>query len=457
LLALQTQYIIAAIHEMDYRHAVDFLLERTDYERWPGYAYASRFDLRRMEDLLQRLGNPHLHARSIHVAGSKGKGSTAAMVSAGLVAAGYKTGLYTSPHLVTLRERIRVNGKPIQKRELVEVVTGMRPHVEEMDRQSTYGELTTFELLTAAAFLHFKWVGVDFQVLEVGLGGRLDATNIVTPAVSVITSISLDHTEVLGDTLALIAGEKAGIVKLGIPVVSSPQNDEAASVINKTCLQREAALTIVGKDITWEEIRANHSGQALSVKGLRDSYQLTIPLLGYYQLQNAATAIAVLEKLGIPGNSIETGLARTSWPGRLQILRRRPLLVVDGAHSGDSAKRLREALRRHFHFDKVILIIGMSADKNMSAIVDELAPIADGVIATQSRHPRAASPAAVAGEFSRIGAGMGMDTADSVAQAIVMAQERAGKRDLILATGSLFLVGEVIEYVRGLRPELYPQ
>jgi len=140
---------------MDYRHAVDFLLERTDYERWPGYAYASRFDLRRMEDLLQRLGNPHLHTRSVHVAGSKGKGSTAAMVSAGLVAAGYETGLYTSPHLVTIRERIRVNGKPIQKSELADVVTRMRPHVEEMDRQSTYGELTTFELLTAAAFLHF--------------------------------------------------------------------------------------------------------------------------------------------------------------------------------------------------------------------------------------------------------------------------------------------------------------
>lgn len=440
---------------MNYRHAVDFLLERTDYERWPGYAYASRFDLRRMEDLLQRLGNPHLHARSIHVAGSKGKGSTAAMVSEGLVAAGYETGLYTSPHLVTIRERIMVNGQPIRKSELAEVVTRMRPHVEEMDRQSTYGELTTFELLTASAFLHFKRKGVDFQVLEVGLGGRLDATNVVTPEVSVITSISLDHTEVLGDTVALIAGEKAGIIKPGIPVVSSPQADEAASVINETCLQRGAALITVGKDISWEEIRSNLSGQSLSVTGLRDSYQLTIPLLGYYQLQNAVTAVAVLENLGIPRDSIEAGLAGTRWPGRLQILRRRPLLVIDGAHSGASAARLREALRRHFHFDQVILIIGMSADKNMSVIVDELAPIADCVIATQSRHPRAASPAAVAGEFSRRGADV--DTAESVAQAIMMARGRAGKRDLIMATGSLFLVGEVIEFVKGLHPELYPR
>jgi dihydrofolate synthase/folylpolyglutamate synthase len=457
LLALRTQYIIAAIREMNYRHAVDFLLERTDYERWPGYAYASRFDLRRMEDLLQRLGNPHLHARTIHVAGSKGKGSTAAMISAGLVAAGYQTGLYTSPHLVTLRERIKVNGKPILKGELGKVVAQMRPHIEEMDRQSTYGELSTFELLTAAAFLHFKRAGVDFQVLEVGLGGRLDATNVVTPEVSVITSISLDHTEVLGDTIALIAGEKAGIIKPGVPVVSSPQADEASTVINETCLQKGADLTVVGKDISWKEIRSNLSGQSLNVSGQRDFYQLTIPLLGYYQLQNAATAVAVLEKLGISGDRIQAGLAGTRWPGRLQILSRRPLLVVDGAHSGDSAKRLREALRRHFHFDKVILIIGMSADKNMYMIVKELAPIADGVIATQSRHPRAASPAAVAGEFSGMGAGVGVDTAESVAPAIMMARERAGKRDLILATGSLFLVGEVIEYVKGIRPELYPQ
>ncbi len=439
---------------MDYRHAVDFLLERTDYERWPGYAYASRFDLRRMEDLLQRLGNPHRHGRSIHVAGSKGKGSTAAMVSAGLIAAGHKTGLYTSPHLITLRERIRVNGKPIQKRELVEVVTRMRPHVEEMDRQSIYGELTTFELLTAAAFLHFERIGVDFQVLEVGLGGRLDATNVITPAVSVITSISLDHTEVLGDTIALIAGEKAGIIKPGIPVVSSPQAGEAASVINEACVRRGAALITVGKDISWKEIRSNLSGQSLSVIGLRDSYQLTIPLLGYYQLHNAVTAVAVLENLGIPRDSIETGLAETRWPGRLQILRRRPLLVIDGAHSGDSVKKLREALRRHFHFNQLILIIGMSADKNMSVIVDELAPIADSVIATRSRHPRAASSAAVAGEFYRTG--VGADSTESVAQAIKMAREIAGKRDLILATGSLFLVGEVIEYVKGLHPELYP-
>jgi len=440
---------------MNYSAAVDFILERTDYERWPGYAYANRYDLRRMEDLLHRLGDPHLSAKSVHIAGSKGKGSTAAMIAAGLRAAGHKTGLYTSPHLLTLRERINLNGNPILKRELADVVARIRPHAEEMDRDRTYGELTTFELLTAAAFLHFQHKGIDFQVLETGLGGRLDATNVVTPEVCVITSISLDHQEVLGNTIAQIAAEKAGIIKPGIPVVSSPQDKEAATVLRETCLERGTRLIAVGSDISWQRISSNLSGQSLEVKGMRGCYQLTLPLLGSYQLQNAATAVATLETLDVPKESIEVGLATTYWPGRLQIIRRRPMLVVDGAHSSDSARQLREALGQHFHFDQLILIIGTSADKDISGIVAELAAMADSVIATRSRHPRATMPEAVAGEFAR--QGLRAEVAEDVAQAVAKAQAKAGKRDLICATGSLFLVGEVIENVKGLRPELYPQ
>jgi len=440
---------------MNYPAALDFILERTDYERWPGYAYANRFDLRRMEDLLHRLGDPHLSAGSVHIAGSKGKGSTAAMIAAGLRAAGHKTGLYTSPHLLTLRERINVDGKPILKRELADVVARLRPHAEAMDRDRTYGELTTFELLTAAAFLHFQQKDIAFQVLETGLGGRLDATNVVTPEVCVITSISLDHREVLGDTLSQIAAEKAGIIKPGIPVVSSPQAEEAAMVIRGTCLERGARLITVGSDVSWQTISSNLSEQSLEVKGKRGSYRLNIPLLGAYQLQNAATAVATLETLDVPRECIEVGLANTHWPGRLQILRRRPMLVVDGAHSGDSARKLKEALEQHFHFDQLILIIGTSADKDTSGIVAELASMANSVIATRSRHPRATIPETVAGEFAR--QGLRAEVAEDVAQAIAKAQAKAGKRDLICATGSLFLVGEVIENVKGLRPELYPQ
>jgi len=438
---------------MNYAAALDFLLSRTDYERWPGYNYASRFDLRRTEDLLQRLGNPHLSAKAVHIAGSKGKGSTSAMIAAGLQAAGYKTGLYTSPHLVTLRERIQVDGKPILKRELESVVSGMRPHVEAVDREGTYGELSTFELLTAAAFVYFQQSKVDFQVLETGLGGRLDATNVVTPEVCVITSISLDHTEVLGDTIAKIAAEKAGIIKPGRPVVSSPQPEEAAEVIRETCKKKGARLISVGSEVIWRKLDSDLSGQSLEVQGLKGSYRITIPLLGAHQLQNAAAAVATLEVLGLPRKSIEAGLAKTNWPGRLQILRRRPLLVVDGAHNRDSASKLKEALKEYFHFDHLILIIGTSADKDVSGIVEELAPVADSVIVTRSRHPRATKPEVLVGEFARVG--VKAEVAEDITRAVAKALKRAGRKDLICATGSLFLVGEMIEYVKGLHPELY--
>jgi dihydrofolate synthase / folylpolyglutamate synthase len=438
---------------MNYAAALDFLLSRTDYERWPGFNYASRFDLRRMEALLQRLDNPHLSTKAVHIAGSKGKGSTSAMIAAGLQAASYKTGLYTSPHLVTLRERIQVDGKPILKRELESLVARMRPHVEAVDHDKTYGELSTFELLTAAAFMQFQQKAVDFQVLETGLGGRLDATNVVTPEVCIITSISLDHTEVLGDTLARIAAEKAGIIKPGRPVVSSAQAEEAAQVIREACQKKGARLISVGSDIVWRKLDSNLSGQSLEVQGLKGSYRITIPLLGAHQLQNAAAAVGALEVLGVPRKSIEAGLAKTDWPGRLQILRRRPLLVVDGAHNRDSASKLKEALKEYFHFDRLILIIGTSADKDVSGIIEELAPLANTVIVTRSRHPRATKPEILAGEFARLG--VQAERAEDVARAVAEAQGKAGRGDLICATGSLFLVAEVIEYVKGLHPERY--
>jgi dihydrofolate synthase/folylpolyglutamate synthase len=375
------------------------------------------------------------------------------MIAAGLQAAGYKTGLYTSPHLITLRERIQVDGRPVLKSELASVVAKIKPHVEAVDRDGTYGELSTFELLTAAAFVYFQQRGVDYQVLEVGLGGRLDATNVVMPEICIITSISLDHTEVLGDTLAKIAAEKAGIIKQGRTVVSSPEVEEAAAVIREICLQKNAKLISVGSDITWRKISSNLSGQSLEVKGRKGTYRVTIPLLGAHQLDNAATAVAALEALGLPPPIIEKGLANTRWPGRLQVLGRRPLLIIDGAHNRDSAKKLKESLRDYFQFDRLILIIGTSADKDLSGIVGELAPVADEVLVTRSRHPRATRPEVLVEEFARLG--RKAEVVDNVAEAVAEAKKRAGRRDLICVTGSLFLIAEVIEYVRGLRPELY--
>jgi len=384
---------------MDYEGALKYILSFTDFERSPAILYsAANFDLRRMEELLGRLDNPHLWARSIHVAGTKGKGSTVAMIASALGASGYRTGLYISPHLHTFRERISIDGENIAEGELATLVHRLQPEVEAVNRRHAYGELTTFEILTAIAFTYFREREVDFQVLEVGLGGRLDATNVVKAEVSVITSISLDHAEVLGDSLAKIAGEKAGIIKTGAIVVTSPQRREAEEVIKEACRQKGARLIAVGRDVTWKKLAGDLLGQSLQVKGQADSYNLTIPLLGDHQLANAATAVAALEALGLPAESIAAGLAKVHWPGRMEILRHDPLFLVDGAHNADSARRLKEAIEKYFNFDRLILIIGASSDKDIAGIAGELASLTSFAIVTRSRHPRAVAPSLLDGK-----------------------------------------------------------
>ena len=360
---------------MDYQQAIDYLASYTDYEVVPRLAHnAANYDLRRVEELLSRLNNPHLKAKSVHIAGTNGKGSVAAMIASALTFSGYTTGLYTSPHLHTWRERIRVNGELISESELTALVEELRPEVEAVNQRAAYGRLTTFELLTTLAFVHFVAKAADFQVLEVGLGGKFDATNVINPEVSVITSISLDHAEVLGNSLAEIAAEKAGIIKPGSVVITSPQLDEAARVIEDTCFSCGVQLIRVGSDVTWQSLGFTTNQQRLQVVGRLGSYELSIPLLGQHQLANAATAVAALEILAMKGfnisrDSIADGLARVSWPGRLQIISHSPLIVVDGAHNPDAARRLRESLEQYFNFERVILIIGASDDKDISDVV----------------------------------------------------------------------------------------
>jgi dihydrofolate synthase/folylpolyglutamate synthase len=437
---------------VDYKAALNYILSFTDYEKLPGFLYsAANFDLRRMEGLLERLGNPHLTSRSIHVAGTKGKGSTAAMIASALSAAGYRTGLYTSPHLHTFRERISIDGEQIAEGEFSALAQRLKPEIDEMNRRHTYGELTTFEILTAIAFAYFRERRVDFQVLEVGLGGRLDATNVVRPEVSVISSISLDHAEVLGDSLAKIAREKAGIITPGAIVVSSPQHREAEGVIKEVCRTKGARLIAVGKDVTWKKLAADIGGQSFEVKGKAGNYKLTIPLLGEHQLENAATAVAALEALapfGVKEEHIAKGLAQVRWPGRLEILRHEPLFLVDGAHNADSARRLREAIEEYLDFDRLILIVGASSDKDIAGIVGELASLSNLTIVTRSRHPRALATALLLEELER--QGMRGESAESVASAVERALEMAGPRDLICASGSLFVAAEAIEYIKGI-------
>jgi dihydrofolate synthase/folylpolyglutamate synthase len=436
---------------MNYRQAEDYILSFTDYEKIPGIAYTSaNYDLRRMEKLLLPLGNPHLGTRTVHIAGTKGKGSTAAMISQVLIAAGYKTGLFTSPHLHILRERIMIDGAMISQADFAALVTKLKPIVEKVNRDAEYGELTTFEILTAVVFAYFKNSQVDFQVLEVGLGGRLDATNVAKADVCVITSLSLDHTEILGDTIAKIAAEKAGIIKPGCIVVSSPQADEAAKVIKQVCQQQGARLIQVGKDITWQKTGGDSHQQNFTVKGKSGNYDLAIPLLGDYQLENAATALAVLEVLVCLGTKISAqdivqGLNRVSWPGRLQILSREPLVVVDGAHNAYSMRKLVKAMKQLFDCKRCFVIFGTSCDKDIAGMVQELKPFATNIIITSSSHPRAASVSELAQEFTKLG--VKVDIIENVSMALSKTLAIARKTDLILVTGSLFVVAEAMDYV----------
>ncbi|MDZ4245830.1 MAG: Mur ligase family protein, partial [Dehalococcoidia bacterium] len=284
---------------MNYKQATDYVFGFTDYEKMPGVAYGEEnFDLKRMEALLKRIDDPHLAAKTVHIAGTKGKGSTAVMVATALTASGYKTGLFTSPHLLTLRERFKINGDLINEQEFTDLIETLKPHVDHTDKQKNHGNITSFEILTAVAFLFFKKDKVEFQVIEVGLGGRLDATNVVEPEVCIITPISLDHTDILGNTLKKIAEEKAGIIKNGATVISAPQPEEVMEVIEETCKKKKAELIKVGIDVTWQLRKANMRSQYFQVTTKTCTYNLVIPLLGEHQLENAAAAVAALEVLG---------------------------------------------------------------------------------------------------------------------------------------------------------------
>ena len=433
---------------MKYQEAIDYINSYTDYEKVGMPHDPAFYDLRRVDELLAYLGDPHRKASSIHITGTNGKGSVAAMVASALTTSGYTTGLYTSPHLHTWRERIRVDGELISEEELARLVARLKPQVEAVNRKATYGELTTFEFLTALAFAYFGQKEVEFQVLEVGMGGKFDATSVIKPVVCIITSVSFDHMDVLGNSLAEIAAEKCGIIKPASTVVSSPQPDEAAEVIRETCRNYGAQLIMVGSDVTWQGLGFDLSRQRLRVQGRRDIYELSVPLLGQHQLDNAATAVAALEALAdkgfvIPRESVIKGLKLVSWPGRLQILSRRPLVVVDGAHNVGAARQLAQSIEQYFDFDQAILVIGASLDKDIASIVSELVPLFDKVIVTRSRHPRAMATAPLAAEFARHG--VKAQAVEDVPSALSRALALAGGKDLICIAGSLFVVAEAME------------
>ncbi len=447
---------------MDYPQAVSYLLNLVDHERQaPALPRQKRiYDLGRMAAFLELLGNPHCQTPTIHVAGTKGKGSVAAMVDSVLTAAGYRTGFYSSPHLHTFRERIRRQGQPIPEEQFAALVARLAPASRQLAAATNQGPVSLFEFMTGMAFQAFCQAGCDFQTIEVGLGGRLDATNVVAPDVCAITSISLDHMAVLGDTIAEIAAEKAGIIKPGAPVVIAPQNAAALPVILAACRERGAAPVQVGVDLTWQPGQADLTGQSFTVTSRRAEYRLWLPLLGQHQLENAAAALAVIETLqeqgrSIPPAAIANGFARVSWPGRLEVLSRAPIVAADGAHNVYSMAALIRSLPLYFGQRRPIIIAGFSRDKLVDGMLQLLAETDAPVIATRSRHPRSLAPSEVARQLRDSGASRVL-TADTVAEAWSLAQAEASASDLILGTGSLFVAAELRETLLDIAPELYP-
>jgi dihydrofolate synthase/folylpolyglutamate synthase len=423
-----------------YNQTLDYLYSFVDYSlKHISELAKAEFNLDRMFALMEALGNPQEKYPIIHVAGTKGKGSVSALCASGLKVAGYKVGLYTSPHLWDYVERIQINGESILHEQLIELVEEIKPAVARIPK------LTTFEITTALGFLAFAKNGVNAAVIEVGLGGRLDATNVVTPTVSVITSLSYDHMAVLGNTLALIAGEKAGIIKEGIPVVSAPQAKEALDVLERVARERNCPFVLVGKDIQFKRLESSLNGQSLSITDrLRHStVDLQLPLLGEHQIENAAIAYTALKasKIPISNDAIQKGFAQVKWPARFEILRREPPVVIDSAHNRDSARRLRETLDEYFPDLPVILIFCALEDKDISGMLDELKPRLERVVATRADHPRAPSAEWMAEQVQK--AGIPVEAVAPVTTALERALELAEAGKLVLAAGSVAFAGEV--------------
>jgi dihydrofolate synthase / folylpolyglutamate synthase len=444
--------------ETAYREALAWLYSFSDTERTGQFVRDREDNLARERALLAALGDPHRAYGVTHVAGTKGKGSTSAMIAAIMQAAGVRTGLYTQPDLHTFRERMRVNGRLIAEDEAIEFIPLVRDAVARAG--TNLGPYITYEVATALAFLYFREAQVEHAVIEVGLGGRLDATNVVAPLVTVITSISYDHMQVLGNTLAEIAGEKAGIVKTGVPLVTSAQAPEALAVFERVARERGAPLVRVGPggapgcDYTYRPGAYTSEWQRFDLTTpsgvLRD---LELSLLGEHQLENAAAAVAAAEQLAARGlpmteEAIRAGLQGVRWPARMQVVGRAPWIVVDGAHNADSFARLFAALRRHFSYSRGLLVLALMVDKDIAGIAAEVGRAGlDRVICTTWNSARAATPEAVATALAGSIPAEQVTTAADVGAALSETLALAHPDDLVVVAGSVAFAGAALRWL----------
>ena len=437
-----------------YKQANEFLLQTIDYEKLTQYKYdTSTFDLKRMEEMMAFAGNPHKKGKCAHITGTKGKGSTATIIASVFKELGLKTGLFTSPHLIYLGERMKVNDRMISQTMFVQLINRVKPYIDRIILKNPTLMPTFFEIVTAIAFLYFEKKKADISVLEVGMGGRLDSTNIILPEISVITPIGYDHTDRLGHTLDRIAYEKAGIIKEGVPVVSSMQEPEALSVISKTCKEKNVRLYLVGRDIVINDIKVTKRndvyGTECEIRTWRNKYKnIFLPLIGQHQIENCAIAIGALEVLSETGvikagnEMVINALTKVKCPARIEVVSENPLVVLDTAHTVSSMKILRESIKENLSFKKLIVVIGLSEDKDIEGVLKEIACISDDLILTRTGNPREAEPEQMAVAAKRCSQNNLMVIED-ISDALREAQGIAKQDDLICITGSFFLAGKI--------------
>jgi dihydrofolate synthase/folylpolyglutamate synthase len=433
----------------NYKEALAYLLDRTDYEKEENVRYnVTTFSLARMERLLSLLGDPHTKINTVHIAGTKGKGSTATMLARMLEANGYTVGLYTSPHLVHLHERIAINSRMISEAEMLAMMNRLYLPIEKLTKEGD--PPTFFEIMTALAFTYFAECHVDIGVIETGMGGRLDSTNVIQPKVVGITSLSIDHKRQLGDTLDLIAMEKAGVFKKGIPVVTVQQDPLAMNVLKAQSVAIKAPLSVTGTDIDFsyrfETSREHgpHTRICLSTPTSKFEH-LRVPLHGRHQAINCGLALALLDKLKSAGYEIDNeksarGLGSVSLAGRMEMICQDPRVMIDGAHNAASIRALIHAIGQNIPYDSMVMIFGCNNDKDIPGMLAELQYGADKVIFTRSSSAKAVSPQELADTYTEL-CGKMCQVANTLGEALQLARSAVGREDLICITGSFYLIG----------------
>ncbi len=431
---------------MNYTEAISYIKDTAKF--------GSKLGLERTEKILEYLGNPHKKIKTIHIAGTNGKGSTTAMLTKILVTSGYKVGCYISPYIEEFEERMQINNKNIPKDDLAEIVTEVSKAVEKVIA-GDYGNPTEFEIITCAGFLYFERNNVDFAVVEVGLGGRLDSTNVINPELSIIGSISLDHVAILGDTLEKIAFEKGGIIKNETPVVLYPQEDCVTKVIEDICDMKDAPLVKVNRDnatfVGVNDTEGQRVTQSLKIKTLKDGYEVSLALLGVHQVQNCNVVINSCEALmdmgvKITKESIIDGLKAVKWPGRLEIMKRKPLVVMDGAHNIDGIKKLAESIDTYFKYKNMVLILGILADKQVDEMINTICPKGSKIIAVTPHSERAELCEDLREKI--ILCNENCEAVMDYEEAYRKALSYCDEDDMVVISGSLYMVGDMRKIIR---------